>query len=77
MRMPDFKLAIFYLQCSEFSNAFYNALYLIIFRHDIKLHHVTSYYIKRCNNSIEFTLRYHNARNIKERKIYSIEELMK
>lgn len=46
MHVPDFKLVIFYLQCSQFSKTFCSALYPIIFRHYIKLHHFTSYYIK-------------------------------
>lgn len=75
--MSDFKWAIFYLQCSEFPSAFCNVLYLAvsgtisscIMSHPILLNDVTIL--------LDSPLGIHNARNVKEIKIYSVEELMK
>lgn len=75
MHVPDFKLAIFHLQCSEFSNAWY----LAICRHCIKLHYMMSHPIvlKDVTILLSSPLGIHHARNVKEIKMYSVEELMK
>lgn len=66
MHVPDFKLAIFYLQCSEFSNAWYLAICKALYQ--AALYDVTSYFIKGCNNSMEFTPRYSPCQKCKGNK---------